>query len=669
MNSRRKFKHLFRSVDDNDTTPRVKLGTVYRKMVEEELGSIRTKTAIATMFKDIPREKHPITAGDIGKYGSEKIRYLRDWVRKSKEEISSSEESDSDFAEPDTEEQPEEEPEENPGESMNTEAENFRFRSPIVHLTYKGHLDKGSLIEAINEKSKYRIVLYSVCHESGSGDKNTPYEHTHALFWFSGSRDSRSSRCFDYVIEDTDEVIHPHIKIPHMSLEPAYCGFFHIALVYHKKEDQEVYTNIPDFQWAPLTRKPTPKEVKDKKYKETDKVPIPSAALITACNGNMREIGLMPVEQARRFMAGIYARIITPTGKSAEPSIDKIYDACLKLAVDAAQPAVAEQAMVMRPWQEYWQMKIECRNRQQNRMVNYAYDQKGKFGKSEFISMMRKRSYKIISLVANGKSTLDNLSNLFCRRIDVQKLITRRLSEDEERELVVAELDALFLDVPRDCEELPPGFYGFIESVCNGQISSFKYAGHSYEIEGRPAIFVLSNRPPDISKFSLDRWAVHLVGPSMDTFEFEFLGSSAIQERSRLTEAIELSRDGEQVSQEVRDSMIKVSKGRGVAVPLLDSKGSWKRLFGLIGNIKEREKLWEKHRIRKIEVIEEPREDGGVDFVYRAKDVKMTERQIAAYEAYKRFHQGGDEDVGAPSAQAILDASARMLAKRAIRRE
>lgn len=675
MNSRKKFKLLFEEVEDDDDRPRVSLSYVYRKMTGKELEDTRSKRAIATMFHDIPEDKRPISVEDLDTVTRDRIRYLPCWVKKPKE-VSSSEDSDSDADESDPEEatpRGEEDPEEilekDPlGVACDTEPKKeFRFRSPIVHLTYKGHLPKKRLLRKINESHKITVVLYSICHENGENDEKTPYEHTHALFWFSGVRDSKSPMCFDYETRDGD-VIHPHIKIPHLSLKPQYCGFFYVALVYHRKEDSDAFTNIPDFEWEHITREPNPKEIESGKYKKTQKVVIPSLALVSASNGNMREIGLMPVEQARREMAGIYARIISPKGKPAEASIDKIYDACVKLAVEGIKPAINEPLMVMRSWQEYWKMKIDGRNKQQSRIVNYAYDQKGKFGKSEFIRMLRHLDYKLVNLTVSAKSTQDNLSNLMCREVKKQHLLTRVMSKSGKMEIEMIDIEALFLDVPRDCKDLPDGFYGFIESVCNGQVNSYKYAGFAYEFATRPAIFVLSNHRPDISKFSVDRWAVQVVGPSIDEFEIEILGTSAMLERDRITDTIELSRSNPETTQEVRDSMARISRGSGRDVRLPGTGGDWKSLFRCIGDLDDRERLWEQHKIRRITVEEEPTEDGSVEYVYEAREVKMTERQIRAYEAYKKYHENNDEDIGAPTPQEILDIHAKMLAKQGIRK-
>ena len=82
----------------------------------------------------------------------------------------------------------------------------FRFQSEKVHLTFKTHIDMDELIAMGRAKGGLRML--SIAHEEGDvdEDKPTPYEHTHAFFWWKKRLNLNGPKTFD--MGD----VHPHIQ-------------------------------------------------------------------------------------------------------------------------------------------------------------------------------------------------------------------------------------------------------------------------------------------------------------------------------------------------------------------------------------------------------------------------------------------------------------------------
>lgn len=79
----------------------------------------------------------------------------------------------------------------------------FRLQSKRIMLTYKSHLEKKEYILWFEDNISTTTFL-RLAHESG--DKETPYEHTHVVIEFETVFNTRNERIFDY------KDIHPNIS-------------------------------------------------------------------------------------------------------------------------------------------------------------------------------------------------------------------------------------------------------------------------------------------------------------------------------------------------------------------------------------------------------------------------------------------------------------------------
>lgn len=82
----------------------------------------------------------------------------------------------------------------------------FRFQGEKCHLTYKTHVPMLKIEEMM--KAKRETKMFSIVHEVGDKDEDTPtpYAHTHVFWWWRKIYDTVDNRAFDI-----DE-IHPNIQ-------------------------------------------------------------------------------------------------------------------------------------------------------------------------------------------------------------------------------------------------------------------------------------------------------------------------------------------------------------------------------------------------------------------------------------------------------------------------
>jgi len=106
---------------------------------------------------------------------------------------------------------------------MEVPKKDFRFQNTRCMLTYASHLDKGEIIQFLNEKRE--TVFCRAAHETG--DEHHEYLHTHVLVKFERIFQSRDPRIFDF------HEIHPHIDIVRTNTHWEHC------LKYIAKEDPE----------------------------------------------------------------------------------------------------------------------------------------------------------------------------------------------------------------------------------------------------------------------------------------------------------------------------------------------------------------------------------------------------------------------------------------------
>lgn len=116
-----------------------------------------------------------------------------------------------------------------------TDKKKFYFGAQRAFLTYKGHIPKEPFIEWITDRINTPINFIRLAHETG--DKETPYNHTHVLMELNKRFQTTNERFFDIEVlgEDSGEtiVIHPHIKV--LKNKKA----FEDAKIYIAKEDPD----------------------------------------------------------------------------------------------------------------------------------------------------------------------------------------------------------------------------------------------------------------------------------------------------------------------------------------------------------------------------------------------------------------------------------------------
>ena len=141
-------------------------------------------------------------------------------------------------------------------------ANSFELKASCIHLTYgkkdllplKGHLNFQTIMEKVTAiRGVHEIIGFSLVHERGTtnvhlddasldGEGGTPYDHTHAAFWFSGRvHKCDAAKVFDIPdVDDVDRPFHPNIKTGGAKL-------FQRCLVYHRKtwEKPDGFTEGP----------------------------------------------------------------------------------------------------------------------------------------------------------------------------------------------------------------------------------------------------------------------------------------------------------------------------------------------------------------------------------------------------------------------------------------
>lgn len=133
------------------------------------------------------------------------------------------------------------------GEVVSTgNAGNFRLRGKSFHLTYRGHIDKSRLLQAVGGESclDYWSVVWELGNHGASGSE--PYEHTHFFFRAATRIERRNCRCFDI------DGVHPHIQ--------KVSGVEHEGRIYH-----EYHRKAPIQLWQSEANPPDPGLLRDRK--------------------------------------------------------------------------------------------------------------------------------------------------------------------------------------------------------------------------------------------------------------------------------------------------------------------------------------------------------------------------------------------------------------------
>ena len=88
------------------------------------------------------------------------------------------------------------------------EANGFRWRGRLYHLTYKGHIPQSVLYARLEAMSRIKIIARSMVHETS--DAEVPYDHTHLAWVWHRAVDLTG--CDKMDVTFGGECIHPEIE-------------------------------------------------------------------------------------------------------------------------------------------------------------------------------------------------------------------------------------------------------------------------------------------------------------------------------------------------------------------------------------------------------------------------------------------------------------------------
>ncbi len=164
-----------------------------------------------------------------------------------------------------------------------------------------------------------------------------------------------------------------------------------------------------------------------------------------------------------------FERLVMSTKKRRHNESDS--DSTLKLITD------------LRPWQQ--KVLDTFLTTADDRTINWVYDKKGGCGKTQFLKYMV-HHHKVAFSRGGRYSDVCNL--IFKQNMNQCK--------------------AVFLDIPREAGA--DVSYSALEAIKDGLISNTKYQTGSKAFNS-PHVFVFSNSPPDLEKFTADRWNVIVI--------------------------------------------------------------------------------------------------------------------------------------------------------------
>lgn len=138
------------------------------------------------------------------------------------------------------------------------------------------------------------------------------------------------------------------------------------------------------------------------------------------------------------------------------------------------------------PWQEEMEKLLTSEN--DDRTVHWIYDINGNNGKSQFMKYMIKK-HKCIFCCGGKRNDILNLCY------------------NQKEYLECANPAIIIWDLPRDiCDDFI--CYDAIECLKNGIVVNMKYETGGFIINS-PNILILSNKKPQMSKLTQDRWAIY----------------------------------------------------------------------------------------------------------------------------------------------------------------
>jgi hypothetical protein len=335
----------------------------------------------------------------------------------------------------------------------------FRLKNKKIHLTYESHIEPEKLIKWCEEKTKIKIVKYSIVHETG----DTGYKHTHFLVEFSDAISTLKCNYFDY------NKIHPNIT--------KVSGLEHWdnTVKYHKKQGVP-FTNITYIEEENKIIKPKIKnECKGCSKKQCEKG--------TACKECLKEY-----EKTREYGAEeMWNKYSSVSEAIQDRCVKNVRSASSIITVMKLKPIDygPEPKVEWLPWQQ--QLINEISNEPDDRTITWVYTLGGCFGKTSFSKHLFMWYDVFLATHANA--------------YHIGTTIVNRMKEGREIKTVLINLSK-----SQDVSDVYQG----LEMIKDGLITSKKFNGETI-VFNPPHVIVFANLPPDTEKLSIDRWDIRTI--------------------------------------------------------------------------------------------------------------------------------------------------------------
>jgi len=160
---------------------------------------------------------------------------------------------------------------------------------------------------------------------------------------------------------------------------------------------------------------------------------------------------------------------------------------------DADKPRVPYTFVLESPYP--WQRDIidKCGETPDDRTIHWFWDPEGATGKTS-----------IVKHIGTDKYFADQVAQLPPKTADAQNAIVAFIEEHGKHPTIC------FIDIPRDKQDYIN--YGGIETIKNMCFASGKYKGGQV-IGPNPHVFIFANFPPNLNKWSADRFKITRLGP------------------------------------------------------------------------------------------------------------------------------------------------------------
>lgn len=478
----------------------------------------------------------------------------------------------------------------------------FRVNNSQVHLKYSYHFDEVQYLGILSghlEQNGFKIELYSIVRETGKdiAEGGTNHKHMHVLLRFSEYREITDCRFFDY----NDGTLGQGHKHVHPSIYPvANLHHWNACVDYHYK-DGVPYTNI--------IRKPKSVSVRGPKFDAEGKKILGKG-----------DVSLEQLQLCKSAYDVVQLAINTTHAAMAGPLIT---------AWKACRPPIVREVKQydLYAWQQLTLNLNILYNIPNDRMVPWIYDPIGDSGKSWLGDYLMASHNSCVVTTTNVKDAL--------------YLVKKHTEQFGQPPLIV-------FDMSRSTNV--KGVYAAAESLKSLCATSGKFDSSSLDFTKHSMVIIFSNSPPNIEALSMDRWIVHIVDYTGESFEYTFLSDRA----KMLIDSYTNIEIGKQKIAKENDmppyepclpfgQQIDI-KGFTKAVPLL--------------NFHLRKKYWDAHMHPFIKIMYKPIDysdptalmklspaevNGGYETVTTIQAEPMTLLEIQKYEKYKE--NGGKDSI------------------------